>query len=88
MNSLIAFTMSEASDQVLHPTNPTLAKDLNTPKERGDIRFLADGSLLYREPITDTEGKKPSSHQPRKKKQAQQNRSASSPARGHSTWTS
>ena len=45
---------SEASDQPIHPTNPTLLRNLKVPKERGEIRFLHDGSLLYREPITDT----------------------------------
>ena len=63
--------MSEALETVLHPVNPVLAKDLNTPKEKGSIRFLPDGSILYREPITDKEGKKPSLQQLRKKKQAQ-----------------
>lgn len=47
--------MSEVSDQVIHPTNPTLLRDVKVPKERGDIRFLHDGSLLYREPIINTE---------------------------------
>lgn len=45
------------SDQILHPTNPTMLKDMNTPKERGQTRVLPDGSLLYLEPITRNEGK-------------------------------
>lgn len=50
--------MSEStSNGVLHPTNPGLLKDLNIPKEKGQTRTLPDGSLLYREPLTDTEGK-------------------------------
>ena len=48
---------STTSEEVLHPQNPILLKDVNTPKERGQTRVLPDGSLLYREPINDTEGK-------------------------------
>ena len=49
--------MSEASDQVLHPINPTLVRDVEVRMERGETvaRVLQDGSLLYREPITDIE---------------------------------
>ncbi|KAM0798790.1 hypothetical protein BDR22DRAFT_890910 [Usnea florida] len=46
---------SSTSEQVLHPQNPILLKDVNTPRERGQTRVLPDGGLLYREPITDTE---------------------------------
>ena len=46
------------SNQVLHPTNPTLLKDVNVPKEKGQIRILENGSLLYREPITEEEGER------------------------------
>ena len=79
--------MSESPDKTIHPTNPVLVKDLNTPKEKGHIRFLPDGSLLYREPITDVESKKPSPYQSTKKKKAQQEYSARSPARRHPTQT-
>lgn len=48
---------SPISDHVLHPTTPTMLKDMNTPKEKGQTRVLADGSLLYLEPITRKEGK-------------------------------
>ena len=47
--------LSEASDQPIHPTNPTLLRNVKIPKERGDVDFLRDGSLLYRKPITDIE---------------------------------
>lgn len=47
---------SSTSNQVLHPTNPVLVKDTNVPRERGQTRVISDGSLLYREPLTDKEG--------------------------------
>ena len=47
---------SPAPEQVLHPTNPTLAKDTNVPRENGHTRVTADGGLLYWEPITEEEG--------------------------------
>lgn len=45
------------STHTLQPKNPTLLRDVNIPRERGQTRVLPDGSLLYREPLTDTEGK-------------------------------
>ena len=47
---------ASTSNQNLHPTNPTLLKDVNVPKEKGQTRILENGSLLYREPITQEEG--------------------------------
>ena len=44
------------SKQVLHPKNPVLLKGVNIPREKGQTRVLQDGSLLYREPLTNTEG--------------------------------
>lgn len=43
----------------LHPENPVLVKDINTPKERGQTRVLPDGSLLYLEPLSNTECESP-----------------------------
>ena len=77
--------MYEPFDYDVHPTNPPLAKDLNTPRERGTTRYLPDGRLLYLEPFTDTEGKTYSPRQQKKTKQAQRNCSASSPSAGHPT---
>ena len=53
------FTMSNININELHPVNPVLAKEVNTPKEKGQTRVLPDGSLLYLEPLTATEGKLP-----------------------------
>ena len=47
---------NQTSNQALHPTNPTLEKDVNLPREKGQTRVLPDASLLYREPITGEEG--------------------------------
>lgn len=44
------------SNQVLRPENPVLVKDANVPRENGQTRFLPDGSLLYHEPLTNTDG--------------------------------
>ena len=57
------FTMSNpTSNQVLHPENPTMGKEASAPKERGQIRVLSDGSLLYYEPLTKIEGGRPNHH--------------------------
>ncbi|CAD6583495.1 MAG: hypothetical protein ASARMPRED_001342 [Alectoria sarmentosa] len=43
------------SKQVLHPKNPVLLKGVNVPREEGRTRILQNGSLLYREPLTNIE---------------------------------
>ena len=59
---------NQTSSQSLHPTNPTLVKDMNIPREKGQTRILPDGSLLYREPIMGEEGERSyQSHQSKRK---------------------
>lgn len=50
------------SDHVLHPESPALGKETNTPREPGQTRVLPDGSLVYLNPMTDTEGGQPYDH--------------------------
>ena len=50
------------SSQVWPPDNPLLTKDTQTPREKGETRLLPDGSLLYSDPLTETEGGQPINH--------------------------